>query len=93
MSKKTVIFAILALIISSTVFLVGYSEVKNPITVYKVYLDGEAIGLIESKEALEAYIDQEQDEIKEKYGVDKVYLPNNLDIEKETTYSKNINRL
>lgn len=91
MSKKTVFFAILALIISATVFLVGYSEVKNPITVYKVYLDGEAIGLIESKKALEEHINQEQNEIKEKYGVDKVYLPNNLDIEKETTYSTNIN--
>lgn len=90
MSKKTVFFVILALIISATVFLVGYSEVKSPITVYKVYLDGQAIGLIESKEALEAYINQEQNEIKDKYGVDKVYLPNNLDIEKETTYSNNI---
>ena len=91
MSKKTIFFIIISLIISATVLLVGYNEVKNPTIVYKVYLDGQAIGLIDSKEELEAYINQEQDEIKEKYGVDKVYLPNNLDIEKEITYSNNIN--
>lgn len=93
MNKKTIFFIIIALLISATVFLVGYNEVKSPQTVYKVYLDGQAIGLIESKEALEAYINQEQNEIKDKYGVDKVYLPNNLDIEKETTYSNNISSI
>ena len=90
MSKKTIISVILAIIMSSFVFVIGYSKVEAPRTIYKVYLDGKAIGLIESKEELEAYINQEQNEIKDKYGVDKVYLPNNLDIEKETTYSKNI---
>lgn len=91
MSKKTIFFVILALIASATVFFIGYNKVGSPRTVYKVYLDGQAIGLINSKEELESYIDQEQNEIKDKYGVDKVYLPNNLDIEKETTYSNKIN--
>lgn len=91
MSKlKTIFFVLLALALSSTVFFVGYHKTRTPKTIYKVYLDGKAIGLIDSKEALEAYIDQEQNEIKDKYDVDKVYLPNNLDIEKETTYSDNI---
>ena len=91
MNKKTIFFVILALLLSSTVFLIGYNKVESPKTIYKVYLDGKAIGLIDSKEELEAYINEGQNEIKEKYGVDKVYLPNNLDIEKETTYSNNIN--
>ncbi len=91
MNGKTICLTILALVLSSAVFFVGYNEVKVPKTVYKVYLDGETIGLINSKDELESYIDQEQDEIKDKYGVDKVYLPNNLDIEKETTYSNKIN--
>ena len=64
MNKKTIFFIIIALLVSATVFLVGYNEVKSPKTIYKVYLDGQAIGLIESKEALEAYINQEQNEIK-----------------------------
>ena len=93
MKKKTIFLVILALLLSSTVFLFGYNKVENPKTVYKVYLDGTAIGLINSKEELESYIDQEQNEIKDKYGVDKVYLPNNLDIEKETTYSDEINSI
>lgn len=90
MSKKTVFSVILALLVSASVFFIGYNKVESPKTIYKVYLDGEAIGLIESKAELESYINQEQNEIKDKYGVDKVYLPNNLDIEKETTYSDNI---
>lgn len=90
MDKKTIFFVILALLLSSTVFLFGVDEVKTPQTVYKVYLDGKTIGLIDSKKELETYIDQEQNNIKERYGVDKVYLPNNLDIEKETTYSDSI---
>ena len=90
MNKKTIIFTALAIVISSMVFLCGYKEVKVPKLVYKVYLEGEEIGIINSKEELESYINQEQDEIKDKYGVDKVYLPNNLDIEKETTYSDDI---
>jgi len=93
MSKKTILFIILALLISASVFFIGYNKVQNPKTVYKVYLDGQAIGLIESKEELESYINQEQNEIKDKYGVDKVYVPNNLDIEKETTYSNEINSI
>lgn len=91
MKKKTIFLVILALLLSSTVFLFGYNKVEPPKTVYKVYLDGRAIGLINSKAELEAYIDQEQNEIKDKYGVDKVYLPNNLDIEREKTYSNEIN--
>lgn len=90
MNKKTIFLVIIALLLSATVFLFGYNKVENPKTIYKVYLDGEAIGLINSKKELEAYIDQGQNEIKEKYGVDKVHIPNNLDIEKETTYSDNI---
>ncbi len=91
MKIKTILLSILALLISSIILFVGYRQVKIPKTVYKVYLDGMAIGLIDSKEELESYIDQEQNEIKDKYGVDKVYLPNNLDIEKATTYSDSVN--
>jgi len=91
MNKKTIIFVIIALILSASILFIGYNKVKSPKTVYKVYLDGETIGLINSKKELENYINIEQNEIKDKYGVNKVYLPNNLDIEKETTYSTDIN--
>ncbi len=93
MNKKSIIMIIASLIMSAAVLFMGYDKVRVPKTVYKVYLDGQAIGLINSKEELESYINQEQNEIKDKYNVSKVYLPNNLDIEKETTYSTNISKV
>lgn len=89
MNKKDIIYAIVALVISSCVFFVGYTKAQTPVELYHVYLQGETIGYIENKDLLEEYIDKEQTEIKEKYKVDKVYLPNDLDIIKEMTYSQN----
>lgn len=62
----------------------------TPKTVYHVYLKGKSIGLIKSKKALEKYIDKEQETLKQKYNIDRVYAPDNLDIKKEITYSNNI---
>ena len=58
--------------------------------VYRVYIEGKSIGLINSKENLEKLIDNEQEKIKSEYNVNKVYIPNGLEIQKETTYSNNI---
>jgi len=90
MNHKTILYTILALVLSSSVFFLGYKKTYDPQEVYRVYLDGESIGLIYSKDDLELYIDSEQENIKEKYGVDKVYIPNNLDIVKEITYNEKI---
>ncbi len=69
----------------------GFSIRKfTPHTVYRVYLKGKSLGLIKSKDQLEEYIDKKQAEIKEKYGVKKVYIPSDLDIVKETTYNNNL---
>lgn len=88
MNKKDIIYALLALVISSCVFFVGYTKSETPVELYHVYLQGDTIGYIENKDLLEEYIDKEQTEIKEKYKVDKVYLPNDLDIIKEMTYNQ-----
>lgn len=90
MKHKTILYTILALVLSSSVFFFGYRNATDPQEVYKVYLDGEVVGLIYSKEELENYIDEEEDSIKEKYDVDKVYIPNNLDIVKEITYNEKV---
>lgn len=55
-------------------------------SLYKVYLDDEVIGVIDSKEELEDYIDSKSNKYKEKYKVDKVYAPNGLKLQKVTTY-------
>ncbi len=74
-----------------SIFVLGMQQLSStPTTVYHVYLEGKSIGLTKSKKALEEYIDKEQEKIKEKYGVSKVYAPDSLDIKKEITYSKNI---
>ncbi len=62
----------------------------SPKQVYKVYLDGKVVGNVKDKQKLEDYINEEQKEIKEKYGVDKVYVPTGVDIQKCVTYEKNV---
>ena len=62
----------------------------NPKEIYKVYLDGKVIGNINDKQELEDYINNEQQDLKEKYKVDKVYIPTGVDIQKCTTYEKEI---
>ena len=57
---------LLILVLGITIpFTTAFSS-QNPKTLYRVYLKGKSIGLIESKEALENYIDKKQNEIKEK---------------------------
>lgn len=69
----------------------GFTDISlQPQTVYRVYLKGKSLGLIKSKKALENYINKKQKEIKQKYNVDTVYLPEDLDIIKEITYSNDI---
>lgn len=90
MSKKLKIITSFILILT-LLFTTGYAKISSsPRTLYRVYLKGETLGLIESKKELEKYINKKQNEIKKKYNVKKVYVPEELDIEKETTYSNDI---
>ena len=57
---------------------------------YQVYLGGEKIGLIKSKEELYALIDEEQQEIKNHYNVNKVYPPSGLEVQSILTYKNNV---
>lgn len=99
MDKKTVILSVIAAIISMGIIYIGANPNTTPAKIlgimersseprqlYHVYLGGKSLGLIESKEDLEKYIDEKQGTIKEKYNVKKVYIPNGLDIVREITY-------
>ena len=92
LNKKNIGYVLIAFFCSIGLLLVGFHDKEQPVPkeVYRVYLEGESIGLIESKEELENYIDQEQEMLKEKYQVDKVYPPKDLDIVKEITYDEQI---
>lgn len=94
MSKiKSYIPIIISIVISLLIVIftgVIKEDVDSPIELYNVYLDGKLLGSINSKAALEKYIDKEQKELKDDYDVDKVYVPNGIDIEKCVTHTNNI---
>ena len=57
---KRIINGVLITIISLIIFLLAfnYKVIANPNVFYQVYLDGKTIGVIQSKEELDKYIDK-----------------------------------
>ena len=92
MKGKNIIWLILAFIASGFLVTFNKKSVINhaPIEGYRVYLEGKAIGLIKSKDELNKYINLQQERVKDKYNVDNVYIPNNINIEKELTYDNKV---
>ena len=92
MKIRNIFFIIFATLLSLILVLFQGNNKKDaiPVVAYRVYLEGKDIGLIESREKLEEYINIQQEKLKEKYKVDKIYIPNNIDIVKDVTYSQNI---
>lgn len=90
MSISGVIFTLLisTLVVYMTLTFEPKKEKINEF--YQVYLGGQKIGLIYSKDELYNLIDKEQEGIKKKYNVDKVYPPEGLDVEKVLTYKTNL---
>ena len=91
-TKWSISMIFLTIIVSLSVFLLGFNEKDKsiPETVYNVYLDGQLIGTIESKELFEEYINQKEEQIKKIYKVDNVYTPNGVEIKKVITYKPKI---
>ena len=89
---KSYVPVLISIVISLIIVLIiGLKGInKTPGEVYKVYIDGDFIGAIKSKSALEEYINNEQKSLKKEYGVKKVYIPNGIDIEKAITYNGKI---
>ena len=92
LKKKSIIILIISIIL---IILFGFQYHRGikAISLYKVYLDGEVIGIIESQEALEDYIDNQNTKYKEEYKADKIYSPNGLEIKTVSTYSKSIDTI
>ncbi len=89
MLKKTVKIIVFIMVFSILPLTLGFTN-KNPQKLYRIYLKGESLGLIKSKKELEEYIDKKQEQIKKKYKVDKVYVPDELDIVKEVTFNSKV---
>ena len=103
MNKKTIVISIIVFLLSTVIVvigknpysiyakMIGINDYKNNLReVYRVYLEGKSLGLIDSKSKLEKYIDTKQEELKKKYNVKKVYAPSDLKIVKEITYDEEI---
>ena len=90
--KGKILGVFITIIFSLLLFFAGMDTrvAGTPAEVYQVYLNGEKLALISSKDDLLNLIDTEQSEIKEKYQVDKVYPPSGLDIKKVYTYEDEI---
>ena len=61
MGKKILIIGIALAVSAALVLYIPSPKAKNPQDVYRVYLKGTSLGLIENKEELEQYIDKEQE--------------------------------
>ena len=80
------------IIISLTILVLGFTDKinKNPKDVYKVFIDGKIVGTIASKEEFEKYVNIQEEKIKNKYGVNKIYTPSGVEIKKVKTYNNQI---
>ena len=89
MKKIGIIFLTIILGLIAVYFELSMSGTnkQKPKTYYNVYLDGELLGTIKSKQKLEKYIDNQNEEYKKKYKVDTIYAPNGLDIKADVVYS------
>lgn len=80
-----ILLAIILVFLSPT-----FSYDIPPKHLYRVCLKGEKLGLIESKDEFDSYLNDVLTEIKETFNVDYIYYPEGLEINKELTYEENV---
>ena len=86
MRKFWVILMIILIVLSIPILGFGYAKVTEPNTYYKVYYEGQTLGVISSAEELEKYINNNGKVYKNKYDTDEVYAPNGVQVKKLVTY-------
>lgn len=91
-NKISILNIFIILTISALIFVVGFNRYRNKTAkeVYKVYLDGETIGLIKDEKELFNLIDERQEEIKRQFNVARVYPPSGLKTAKYITYDEEL---
>ena len=85
-------YVIVIIFVGVLTFCLGFVSFSNltPTEVYKVYIDGKLVGTLASKDDFDNYINEKDDAIKQKYGVDKVYVPNGVVVKKVITYDGDV---
>ena len=91
MKKNKWTFSIImgVLLAISSIFLFGFKLVANktPEELYAIYIDGTKIGVVKSKESFDNYINEKEEQLREKYNVSKIYTPKGVEIKKIVTYN------
>lgn len=89
---KKILGILFLLIVFALVIYLGIFNRKNnePHIYYNVYLQSELVGTVQSRDELEKYIDKKGNEIKKKYGVDVIYAPTELEIQKSISFKEKI---
>lgn len=92
-NKLSIKVILLVIITISSIFLLGFkiTEHKTPNEMYAVYLNGKKIGTVKSKDEFNHYINEQEEKLKQKYNVDKIYTPKGVEIKKIITYSNKTN--
>ena len=91
--KITIKLIIVCILTISSIFLLGFNITKNksPNEMYAVYLQGEKIGTVKSKDEFNQYINTQEEKLKEKFNVDTIHTPKGVEIKKIITYSNKTN--
>ena len=73
-------YIIVIILVGAISFYLGFVPKKERIlsSFYQVYVDGEIVGMVKDYDSLSEYINQKEEKIKEKYLVNKVYMPKEI---------------
>lgn len=89
--KDKIILGIVSVLMIILFVFIGFPEKNNvPKSVYQVYLNGEKVGLVDNKDELLNLINEEQQDIKETYQVNRVYPPDSFEILEYVTYDEKV---
>ena len=86
MKKSVAIFIIVLVALIAIPLGFNYKNQYSPNIYYKIYLDDAYLGTIKSIDELYKTINENQEEIKEKYNVKSVSFPENFHYQKVVTY-------
>lgn len=84
---------IVVILTISSIFLLGFklTQNKTPNEMYAIYLEGEKIGTVKSKDSFNEYINIQEEKLKNKYNVNEIYTPKGVEIKKVITYNDKTN--
>ncbi len=93
MKNKLIGFLLCGIILTIYFISNTYQNMTEVNRYYNVYLDGKIIGSINDKDELYKLIDEKQQGIKDKFGVNNVYPPSSLQVIETYSYNPTISSL